>query len=320
MRRGHFLLEFPYQARFAPSRLLGPAGSRYPGFTCEATMNAKRMTIPALAERKKTGRKITALTAYDYTMARLLDASELDVVLVGDSLGMVSLGYDTTLPVTMDEMIHHTRAVRRGITHALVVGDMPFMSYHVSDAETIRNAGRFIQEGGAEAVKIEGGARLAGRIRAVVDAGISVMGHIGLTPQSIHQFGGYRVQGKSYYDSRQIKKDAVALQKAGVFAIVLEAIPSELAAEITSEVDVPTIGIGAGKACDGQILVINDLLGLNQDFTPKFVKHYAELGVAVQKAVDEYIGEVQSGAFPGPEHAYGLKRKPLREAGNQGLS
>lgn len=283
-------------------------------------MNAKRMTIPALLERKKTGRKITALTAYDYTMARLLDASDLDVVLVGDSLGMVALGYDTTLPVTMDEMIHHTRAVRRGITHALVVGDMPFMSYHVSDAETIQNAGRFVQEGGAEAVKIEGGARQADRIRAVVDAGISVMGHIGLTPQSIHQFGGYRVQGKNYYDSRQIKKDAVALQKAGVFAIVLEAIPSELAAEITAEVDVPTIGIGAGRDCDGQILVINDLVGLNQDFSPKFVKRYAELGGAVQKAVDAYIGEVRQGAFPGPEHAYDLKRNPLREAGGQEAS
>jgi len=283
-------------------------------------MNAKRMTIPALLERKKTGRKITALTAYDYTMARLLDASDLDVVLVGDSLGMVALGYDTTLPVTMDEMIHHTRAVRRGITHALVVGDMPFMSYHVSDAETIQNAGRFVQEGGAEAVKIEGGARQADRIRIVVDAGISVMGHIGLTPQSIHQFGGYRVQGKNYYDSRQIKKDAVALQKAGVFAIVLEAIPSELAAEITAEVDVPTIGIGAGSACDGQILVINDLVGLNQDFSPKFVKRYAELGGAVQKAVDAYIGEVRQGAFPGPEHAYDLKRNALREAGGQEAS
>ncbi|CAI2718719.1 3-methyl-2-oxobutanoate hydroxymethyltransferase [Nitrospina watsonii] len=283
-------------------------------------MNAQRMTLPALLERKKNGRKITALTAYDYSMARLLDDLELDLVLVGDSVGMVSLGYDTTLPVTMDEMIHHTRAVRRGIGRALVVGDMPFMSYHVSDEETLRNAGRFIQEGGAEAVKMEGGTKLAGRIRTVVDAGISVMGHIGLTPQSIHQFGGYRVQGKNYYDARQIKKDALALQKAGVFAIVLEAIPAELAAEITSELDIPTIGIGAGKECDGQILVLNDLLGLNQEFTPKFVKRYAELGEAVQNAVQHYLDEVRSSAFPGAEHAYDLKRKPLREAGNQGSS
>lgn len=283
-------------------------------------MNAQRMTLPALLERKKNGRKITALTAYDYSMARLLNDLDLDLVLVGDSVGMVSLGYDTTLPVTMDEMIHHTRAVRRGIGRALVVGDMPFMSYHVSDEETLRNAGRFIQEGGAEAVKMEGGTKIADRIRTVVDAGISVMGHIGLTPQSIHQFGGYRVQGKNYYDARQIKKDALALQKAGVFAIVLEAIPAELAAEITSELDIPTIGIGAGKECDGQILVLNDLLGLNQEFTPKFVKRYAELGDAVQNAVQNYLDEVQSSVFPGAEHAYDLKRKPLREAGNQGSS
>ncbi|MGP0567125.1 MULTISPECIES: 3-methyl-2-oxobutanoate hydroxymethyltransferase [unclassified Nitrospina] len=283
-------------------------------------MNTERMTLPALVERKKTGRKITAVTAYDYSMARLLDDVDIDLVLVGDSVGMVSLGYDTTLPVTMDEMIHHTRAVRRGTGRALVVGDMPFMSYHVSDGETIRNAGRFIQEGGAEAVKLEGGQKFADRIRAVVDAGISVMGHIGLMPQSIHQFGGYRVQGKNYYDSRQIKKDALALQKAGVFAIVLEAIPAELAAEITSEVDIPTIGIGAGKDCDGQILVLNDLLGLNQEFTPKFVKRYAELGEAVQGALRDYVDEVQTGAFPTAEHTYNLKRKPLREAGNQGSS
>lgn len=283
-------------------------------------MNTQRMTLPVLMERKKTGRKITAVTAYDYSMARLLDGVDIDLVLVGDSVGMVSLGYDTTLPVTMDEMIHHTRAVRRGVGRALVVGDMPFMSYHVSDEETIRNAGRFIQEGGAEAVKLEGGVKFADRVRAVVDAGISVMGHIGLTPQSIHQFGGYRVQGKNYYDSRQIKKDALALQKAGVFAIVLEAIPAELAAEITSEIDIPTIGIGAGRDCDGQILVLNDLLGLNQDFTPKFVKRYAELGEAVQSALRSYVDEVQTGAFPTAEHTYNLKRKPLREAGNQGSS
>ncbi|MCF8721022.1 3-methyl-2-oxobutanoate hydroxymethyltransferase [Nitrospina gracilis] len=283
-------------------------------------MNTQRMTLPVLMERKKTGRKITAVTAYDYSMARLLDGVDIDLVLVGDSVGMVSLGYDTTLPVTMDEMIHHTRAVRRGVGRALVVGDMPFMSYHVSDEETIRNAGRFIQEGGAEAVKLEGGVKFADRVRAVVDAGISVMGHIGLTPQSIHQFGGYRVQGKNYYDSRQIKKDALALQKAGVFAIVLEAIPAELAAEITSEIDIPTIGIGAGRDCDGQILVLNDLLGLNQDFTPKFVKRFAELGEAVQSALRSYVDEVQTGTFPTAEHTYNLKRKPLREAGNQGSS
>ncbi|MEE8127479.1 MAG: 3-methyl-2-oxobutanoate hydroxymethyltransferase, partial [Nitrospinaceae bacterium] len=218
-------------------------------------MDRKRVTIPQLMEWKKTQRKISALTAYDYTFARLLDESGIDVILVGDSAGMVSMGYENTLPVTMDEMIFHTRGVRRGVHTALLVGDMPFMSYHVSDADTIQNAGRFIQEGGAEAVKMEGGSRILDKVRAVVQAGISVMGHVGLTPQSVHQFGGYRVQGKNYLDARQIKKDALDLQKAGVFALVLEGIPMELAAEITSGLEIPTIGIGAGFHCDGQILV-----------------------------------------------------------------
>ena len=276
-------------------------------------MNQNRITIPSILERKKTRRKITALTCYDYTLARLLDELDIDLVLVGDSLGMVFLGYDTTLPVTMDEMIHHTRAVRRGITRALLVGDMPFMSYHVSNEETIRNAGRFIQEGGAEAVKMEGGNRILDRVRAVIHAGISVMGHIGLTPQSVHQFGGYRVQGKNAYDSRQIKRDAVRLQKAGVFSIVLEGIPAELAAEITAEVNVPTIGIGAGAECDGQILVTQDMLGMNQDLSPKFVKRYAELGQSIQSAAADYAREVRDGAFPDLDHSYTLKREPLRK-------
>ncbi len=283
-------------------------------------MSKNRITIPSLLERKKTGRKITALTCYDYTMARLLDDTDLDVVLVGDSLGMVSLGYDTTLPVTMDEMIHHTRAVRRGITHALVVGDMPFMSYQVSNEETIRNAGRFIQEGGAEAIKMEGGGRIIDRVQAVVNAGISVMGHIGLTPQSVHQFGGYRVQGKGAYDSRQIKRDAVLLQKAGVFSIVLEGMPAELAAEITAEVEVPTIGIGAGAECDGQILVTQDMLGMNQDLSPKFVKRFAEVGQIIQKAATDYVKEVREGSFPDLDHSYTLKREPLRKVGDNDLS
>jgi len=283
-------------------------------------MNKDRITIPSILERKKTRRKITALTCYDYTMARLLDDTDLDVVLVGDSLGMVALGYDTTLPVTLDEMIHHTRAVRRGITRALLVGDMPFMSYQVSNEETIRNAGRFIQEGGAEAVKMEGGNRILDRVQAVVNAGISVMGHIGLTPQSVHQFGGYRVQGKGAYDSRQIKRDAVLLQKAGVFAIVLEGMPAELAAEITAEVDVPTIGIGAGVECDGQILVTHDLLGMNQDLSPKFVKRFAEVGQAIRAAVMDYEREVREGAFPDLDHSYTLKREPLRKVSDSGLS
>ncbi|MEE8206034.1 MAG: 3-methyl-2-oxobutanoate hydroxymethyltransferase, partial [Nitrospinaceae bacterium] len=246
----------------------------------------------------------------------LLDESGIDVILVGDSAGMVSMGYENTLPVTMDEMIFHTRGVRRGVQTALLVGDMPFMSYHVSEAEAIRNAGRFIQEGGAEAVKIEGGSRILDKVCAVVQAGISVMGHVGLTPQSVHQFGGYRVQGKNYLDARQIKKDALDLQKAGVFALVLEGMPMELAAEITAELEIPTIGIGAGSHCDGQILVTQDMLGMNLDFAPKFVKKYSEVGATIRSAVQAYVDEVRSGAFPDKAHSYHLKKEKLRSVGN----
>ena len=273
------------------------------------------VTIPALLEWKKIKRKITALTAYDYSFARFLDESDIDIVLVGDSLGMVSLGYENTLPVTMDEMIHHTRAVRRGIHHALVVGDMPFMSYQVSDQDAILNAGRFIKEGGAQAVKLEGGEQVLDRVQALLRAGISVMGHVGLTPQSVHQFGGYKVQGKNHLQARQIKKDALGLQKTGVFAVVLEGIPSDLAAEITAELTIPTIGIGAGPQCDGQILVTQDMLGMNLDFSPKFVKKYADVGDTIQSALKDYIQEVRSGTFPDEEHSYRIERKPLRKVG-----
>ena len=279
-------------------------------------MDRKRVTIPQLTEWKKNQRKITALTAYDYTFARLLDESGIDVILVGDSAGMVAMGYENTLPVTMDEMIHYTRGVRRGVQQALLVGDMPFMSYHTSSEDTIRNAGRFIQEGGAEAVKMEGGSRVLDKISAVIQAGISVMGHVGLTPQSVHQFGGYRVQGKNYLDARQIKKDGLDLQKAGVFSLVLEGIPMELAAEITAELKIPTIGIGAGPYCDGQILVTQDMLGMNLDFAPKFVKKYGELGTAIRSAVQDYVDEVQSGGFPDEAHSYQLKKEKLRSVGN----
>ena len=279
-------------------------------------MDRKRVTIPQLMEWKKNQRKISALTAYDYTFARLLDESGIDVILVGDSAGMVAMGYENTLPVTMDEMIFHTRGVRRGVQTALLVGDMPFMSYHVSEAEAIRNAGRFIQEGGAEAVKMEGGSRILDKVCAVVQAGISVMGHVGLTPQSVHQFGGYRVQGKNYLDARQIKKDALDLQKAGVFALVLEGMPMELAAEITAELEIPTIGIGAGSHCDGQILVTQDMLGMNLNFAPKFVKKYSEVGTAIRSAVQAYVDEVRSGAFPDKAHSYHLKKEKLRSVGN----
>ena len=264
-------------------------------------MNKKRVTIPFILEKKKSGKKIAALTAYDYSFARILDASDIDIVLVGDSLGMVSLGYESTLPVTMDDMIHHTKAVKRGIHNPLLIGDMPFMSYQVSKEE----------------VKVEGGTRMIERVQAIIEAGISVMGHVGLTPQSVHQFGGYKVQGKTYLNARQIKKDSKDLEKAGVFALVLEGIPADLAHEITSELHIPTIGIGAGPHCDGQILVLHDLLGLHTEFTPKFVKQYAQMAALAKSAISDYIKEVQSGAFPGAEHSYDIKRDPLKSVANK---
>jgi len=273
-------------------------------------MNKK--TVPMIMERKHSSKKIVALTAYDYSFARLLDTTDLDIILVGDSLAMVSLGHETTLPVTMDEMIIHVRSVNRGSHNALLIADMPFMSYQVSDEQAITNAGRFIQEAGAQAVKVEGGARMAGRIKALTDADIPVMGHIGLTPQSVNKLGGYRVQGKNYKDARQIKQDARKLQEAGVFSIVLEGIPDDLAGEITQEVRVPTIGIGAGVQCDGQILVLHDLLGLGMDSSPKFVKQYANLGDEVQRAVGNYIQEVRDESFPDEKHSYKSKTHKLK--------
>ena len=271
------------------------------------------ITIPSILGRKKSGKKLVALTGYDYSFARILDTTEIDIVLVGDSLGMVSLGYENTLPVTMDEMVAHTRAVKRGLNNPLLVSDMPFMSYQVSVEQAVANAGRLIQEGRAEAVKLEGGIPVCEKVQAIVKAGVPVMGHVGLTPQRVHQFGGYKVQGKNYIDARQIKQDAKALQQAGVFSVVLEGIPGELAGEITRELKIPTIGIGAGKDCDGQILVIHDMLGLNSEFTPKFVKHYAKLESQIQSAVAHYIQEVRSGDFPGEEHTYSTERKSLRK-------
>jgi 3-methyl-2-oxobutanoate hydroxymethyltransferase len=283
-------------------------------------MKTKPVTVPEILGRKASGKKITALTACDYAFARLLDPTAVDIVLVGDSLGMVALGYENTLPVTMDEMIAHTRAVRRGLHQALLVGDMPFMSYQVSVEEAVKNAGRFIQEAGAAAVKLEGGQRAAETVAAIVGAGIPVMGHIGLTPQSVHQFGGYRVQGKTFLDARQIRQDARHLEKAGAFALVLEGIPADLAGEITADVKIPTIGIGAGPLCDGQILVLHDLLGLTDGFTPKFVKRYAELGALAREAVEHYIEEVQAGSFPAREHSYQVAREdwPVKTGKNCG--
>jgi 3-methyl-2-oxobutanoate hydroxymethyltransferase len=271
------------------------------------------VTVPAILARKNSEKKITALTAYDFSFAKLLDQTAIDILLVGDSLGMVSQGHENTLSVTLEDMIYHTRSVKRGAQRALVVADMPFMSYQVSVEQAVTNAGRLIQEGQASAVKLEGGARMADRVHAISQAGIPVMGHVGLTPQSVHQFGGYKIQGKTFLDSKQIKQDAKDLQKAGAFSLVLEGMPEELAGEITNDLEIPTIGIGAGSKCDGQILVIHDLLGLNPDFAPKFVKHYAQLSDVIQNAVGEFINEVHSKTFPGPEHSYNLKKGSLKQ-------
>ena len=276
-------------------------------------MDRKQITIPAIIGKKNSRTKITALTAYDFSFAKILDDTEIDIILVGDSLAMVALGFPNTLPVTMDQMIHHTRAAKQGARKSLLVGDMPFMSYQVSDEQAITNAGRFLQEGGAAAVKLEGGVRVAEQVRAIVQAGIPVMGHIGLTPQSVHQFGGYKIQGKNLLQARQIKQDARELEKAGAFAIVLEGIPSDLAGEITDCLKIPTIGIGAGPHCDGQILVLQDLLGITQDFTPKFVKRYLNLDAEIKKAVGQYIEEVRSGEFPAKEHSYDTGKNTLKK-------
>jgi 3-methyl-2-oxobutanoate hydroxymethyltransferase len=253
------------------------------------------------------------LTAYDYPMAQLVDAAGIDAILVGDSLGNVMLGYESTIPVTMDDMIHHVKAVTRGVSRAMVVGDMPFLSYHISLAETVRNAGRFLQEAGARAVKLEGGQEVAGAIRAITAAGIPVMGHLGLTPQSLHQMGGYKVQGKDLAAARKLLDDAWAIQEAGVFSLVLEAVPAPLAKMITETLDVPTIGIGAGPHCNGQILVTHDLLGLLGGFSPKFAKRYANLQENINQALQAYRDEVNAGAFPGPEHGFTMDEEILKQ-------
>jgi 3-methyl-2-oxobutanoate hydroxymethyltransferase len=267
-------------------------------------MRAEKVTIHTLQRKKAASEKITMLTAYDATFARLLDDAGVDVLLVGDSLGMVIQGHGTTLPVTLDEVIYHTRAVVRGTRRAQVVGDMPFMSYQTSLEDAMRSAGRLVKEGGAEAVKLEGGAQHAELVRRLVATGIPVMGHIGLTPQSVHQMGGFKVQGRAADDARRLIEDARTLEEAGAYALVLEGIPLELAGEITGALRIPTIGIGAGPHCDGQVLVIYDLLGMNEDFKPRFVKRYENLAVRIRTAVDEYCDEVRSGRFPSEEESF----------------
>lgn len=263
----------------------------------------KKITIPEVLQMKQDGRRITVLTAYDFPFARLVDGGGIDIILVGDSAGVVFSGHDTTLPVTMEEMLYHTRAVRRASPRALVVADMPFMSYQTGLEDACRNCGRMIKEGGAEAVKIEGGMNMAHVIRAVSSIDIPVMAHIGLTPQSVHRMGGYKVQGRKEQADR-IMEDAHAVQSAGAFAVVLEGIPAKLAAEITAELTIPTIGIGAGPSCDGQVLVIHDILGLCEKYSPKFVKRYADLGPIISDAVRQYVSEVRNGEFPTEEHSF----------------
>jgi len=263
------------------------------------------VTVRTLLALKKRGEKIAMVTAYDYHSARVVDAAGIDAILVGDSLGMVVQGHETTLPVTVDDVVYHTSLVRRADPRALVIGDMPFLSYQVSTAEAVANAGRLVKEGGAQAVKIEGGRQFLNTVGALADASIPVMGHLGLTPQSVHRFGGYRVQGRSDDARKRLLEDAQLLERAGCFAIVLEGMPWELAGEITEALEIPTIGIGAGPRCDGQVLVFHDLLGIQTEVAPKFVKRYAELNDVMIDALKRYRAEVRSGEYPDLEHSYG---------------
>jgi 3-methyl-2-oxobutanoate hydroxymethyltransferase len=263
-----------------------------------------KVTTAVIRKMKQNGEKITMLTAYDFSTAAVMDEAGIDMILIGDSLAMVVLGYDSTLPVTMEDMLHHTKAVSRAVERAMVIGDMPFMSYQASVEEAVRNAGRFMKEAGAHGVKLEGGREVAEVTRRISSAGIPVMAHLGLTPQSVHQLGGYKVQGKEADAATRIKEDAKILQENGAFSLVLEAVPAALAAEITDSLDIPTIGIGAGVNCDGQVLVVNDMLGLFEKFTPKFVKKYANLNVDMKKAIEQYLSEVRESTFPGPEHSF----------------
>ena len=258
----------------------------------------KRISITDLKAKKKRGERIVMITCYDYPSARLLEVAGVDILFIGDTLGMTVLGYDSTIPVTMDEMLHHTKAVVRGSTSAHVLADMPFMSYQTSPEDALRNAGRLLKEGGAQSVKLEGGVRVAETARFIVDAGIPVMGHIGLTPQSVHQLGGYKVQGKTPAAAVRLVNDALALEQAGAYAVVLECVPLKLAKTITDRLAIPTIGIGAGPHCDGQVQVFHDLLGLFQDFVPKHAKRYVNLGDQITAAARDYVNDVREGSFP----------------------
>lgn len=267
-------------------------------------MLAKRITVSVLRDMKVNGEKIAMLTAYDYLTAEILDQVGVDIILVGDTLAMVFAGYDTTLPVTLEHMLYHTEIVSRAAQRAMVVGDMPFMSYQVNAEQALINAGRFMKEARAHAVKLEGGRRMVPTIKKIVGAGIPVMGHIGLTPQSVHKFGGFKLQGRTPEDAQKILDSAKALEDAGCFALVLEKIPQQLAQRVTESLSIPTIGIGAGPHCDGQVLVIHDMLGIFEKFHPRFVKVYAEVGKIMRQACQQYVQEVKAGMFPTDEHSY----------------
>ncbi|MDD3023065.1 MAG: 3-methyl-2-oxobutanoate hydroxymethyltransferase [Syntrophomonadaceae bacterium] len=270
-----------------------------------------RISTATIREKKLKNEKITMLTAYDYSLAAMVDEAGIDMILVGDSLGNVVLGYENTLSVTMNDMIHHSRAVARAARNAMVVGDMPFLSYHVSVKEAVRNAGRFIQEGGCQAVKLEGGAERVNTIKAILDAQIPVVGHIGLTPQSVNQFGGFKIQGKDLESAKKLVNDAKALESSGAFCVVLEGVPTVLAKKVTEEISIPTIGIGAGQYCDGQVLVINDMLGMFKGHIPKFVKKFTNLEPLIMEALKGYKSEVEAGTFPAEEHGYTMKEEVL---------
>jgi 3-methyl-2-oxobutanoate hydroxymethyltransferase len=274
-------------------------------------VTTQKATTVKLLEMKREKKKIVMLTAYDYPTARAAEEGGADVILVGDSLGMVVLGYDTTLPVTMEDMIHHTKAVTRGAKHTMIVADLPFLSYHISTPEAVRNAGRLIQEGLADAVKLEGGREVLDQIKAIVRAGIPVVGHIGLQPQMVNQLGGFKVQGKDFDSAKRIYEDALLLQEAGCFAIVLECVPSPLAKLITEHLTIPTIGIGAGEGTDGQVLVIHDMLGITDRYQPKFAKKYAELFTDMKTAVNAYASEVRDGVFPTAQHGFKMNDEVL---------
>ncbi|CAI8855565.1 3-methyl-2-oxobutanoate hydroxymethyltransferase [Brevibacillus sp. IT-7CA2] len=281
--------------------------------------NDRPITTSSIRKKKETRNPITMVTAYDYPSAKLVDEAGADMILVGDSLGMVVLGYDSTIPVTMEDMLHHTKAVTRGAKRAFVVTDLPFLSYHGTVEEAVKNAGRLMQEGLAKAVKMEGGRELAPIITRCVQAGIPVVGHIGLTPQSVHQLGGYKVQGRDLEAAKKLLDEALAIQEAGAFAIVLECVPEEVAGMIADKLDIAVIGIGAGATCDGQVLVFHDMVGYASDITPKFVKRYANIGETIREAVETYNKEVEARSFPGPEHVFHASEETIKELYGEGV-